>query len=193
MVWYMTENKCRILFSPDTHTTMLAIVPLVNSELAGADILASPDTMRRFLDEHGWTGRRDGDEEELDSVRALRSRIRRLWTLLDQEGALVGEVNALLAETQASPWLTRHPEAPYWHLHFNRASDPLADRIGAETAMAFAEIIRAGETSRLKYCAAPDCAAVLIDLSRNRSRIFCDTGNCGNRLHVAAYRARKRS
>jgi predicted RNA-binding Zn ribbon-like protein len=33
---------------------------------------------------------------------------------------------------------------------------------------------------------------VLTDLSRNRSRIFCDTGNCGNRQHVAAYRQRQR-
>ncbi|MDT5066973.1 MAG: hypothetical protein QOK02_3128, partial [Mycobacterium sp.] len=23
------------------------------------------------------------------------------------------------------------------------------------------------------------------------SRLFCDTGNCGNRLHVAAYRERR--
>jgi predicted RNA-binding Zn ribbon-like protein len=32
---------------------------------------------------------------------------------------------------------------------------------------------------------------VLVDLSRNRSRMFCDTGNCGNRQHVAAYRERR--
>jgi len=29
------------------------------------------------------------------------------------------------------------------------------------------------------------------DVSRNRSRMYCDTGNCGNRQHVAAYRARQ--
>ena len=33
-------------------------------------------------------------------------------------------------------------------------------------------------------------APVLVDLSKNRSRRFCDTGNCGNRQHVAAYRER---
>jgi hypothetical protein len=32
-----------------------------------------------------------------------------------------------------------------------------------------------------------DCKPVM-DLSRSRSRIFCDTGNGGNRRHVAAYR-----
>ena len=58
-------------------------------------------------------------------------------------------------------------------------------------AMALADLIRGGELRRLKICAAPDCDAVLVDLSRNRSRIFCDTGNCGNRQHVAAYRERQ--
>lgn len=58
--------------------------------------------------------------------------------------------------------------------------------------MALADLIRAGELRRLKICAAPDCDAVLIDLSRNRSRMFCDTGNCGNRQHVAAYRERRK-
>lgn len=73
------------------------------------------------------------------------------------------------------------------------ASDaPLADRLGAETAMVFADLVRTGEQRRLKTCAAPDCDAVLVDLSRNRSRMFCDTGNCGNRQHVAAYRERLR-
>jgi predicted RNA-binding Zn ribbon-like protein len=33
---------------------------------------------------------------------------------------------------------------------------------------------------------------VLVDLSKNSSKRYCDTGNCGNRTNVAAYRARKR-
>jgi predicted RNA-binding Zn ribbon-like protein len=32
---------------------------------------------------------------------------------------------------------------------------------------------------------------VFVDLSRNRSGKFCDTRNCGNRQHVAAYRERR--
>jgi predicted RNA-binding Zn ribbon-like protein len=188
----MTELKRGALFSQDTLTTLLALAPLVNSELGGPDVLESTETLRSFLDEHGWTGRRDGDEAELEAMRALRTRISALWALLDNEEALVAEINSLLATTRANPWLTRHSEAPYWHLHFNQPDDPLAERIGAEIAMAFAEIIRSDEISRLKQCAAPDCSAVLVDLSRNRSRMFCDIGNCGNRMHVAAYRARLR-
>ena len=58
-------------------------------------------------------------------------------------------------------------------------------------AMALADPIRVGSLRRLKICAARDCTAAVMDLSRNQSRIFCDTGNCGNRLHVAAYRERR--
>jgi predicted RNA-binding Zn ribbon-like protein len=58
--------------------------------------------------------------------------------------------------------------------------------------MALAFIIVAGERDRLRRCAAPGCGRAFIDLSRNRSRRYCDSRTCGNRLHVAAYRARQR-
>ncbi len=59
--------------------------------------------------------------------------------------------------------------------------------------MALAFVIAAGERYRLATCAAPDCDRVLVDLSRNRSHRYCDSRTCGNRLHVAAYRARQRT
>ena len=59
--------------------------------------------------------------------------------------------------------------------------------------MAFLDLIRADALDRLRICAADDCQDVLVDLSRNHSKRYCDTGNCGNRTNVAAYRARKRA
>jgi predicted RNA-binding Zn ribbon-like protein len=56
--------------------------------------------------------------------------------------------------------------------------------------MAFADLIRFGELARLRYCAAPDCDDVMIDLSKNRSRRFCSL-TCANRVNVAAYRSRR--
>jgi predicted RNA-binding Zn ribbon-like protein len=57
--------------------------------------------------------------------------------------------------------------------------------------MAMIDVIRADEMSRLGVCAQDDCDGIVLDLSRNRSKIFCDTA-CSNRAAVAAYRARKR-
>jgi len=58
--------------------------------------------------------------------------------------------------------------------------------------MAMIDVIRMGELSRLRVCAGHNCNHVIIDLSKNRSRRFCESG-CGNRANVAAYRARVRS
>jgi predicted RNA-binding Zn ribbon-like protein len=57
--------------------------------------------------------------------------------------------------------------------------------------MGLAELVVAGESERMRSCAAPPCRNVFVDLSRNRSRRYCDSRTCGNRLHVAAYRARR--
>jgi predicted RNA-binding Zn ribbon-like protein len=59
--------------------------------------------------------------------------------------------------------------------------------------MALAQVVAVDEIDRLRVCEAPDCQAVLLDLSRNRSKRYCDARTCGNRLNVAAYRERKRS
>jgi predicted RNA-binding Zn ribbon-like protein len=180
-----------MIFSHDTEITLRDACVLVNSNRVDGEQLGDQTALDEFLTASGWTGRRDRDDAELVDVHGLRDRLGRIWDVADDEEHTVARVNALLSDTQASPWLTRHPEMPEWHLHLASDRDPLAQRMGAEMAMALADLIRAGELRRLKVCAAPDCDAVLVDLSRNRSRIFCDTGNCANRQHVAAYRERR--
>src|SRR4030095_5663457 len=127
--------------------------------------------------------------EELESVRALRPRLRRFWTVADRDEA-AALVNEILGEADARPYLARHDEWD-WHLHVTRPDAPLADRVADEDAMAFFDLIRADALGRLRICAAEDCEDVLVDLSKNYSKRYCDTGDCGNRTHVAAYRARQ--
>jgi predicted RNA-binding Zn ribbon-like protein len=180
-----------MIFSHDTELTLRAACILINTDRVDGERLADMAALDEYLDGFGWTGRRDRDGAELASVRGLRERLGTIWAVAEDEERTVDLVNALLSETRAAPWLTRHPEMPEWHLHLASVQDPLWQRMGAEMAMALADLIRIGELRRLKVCAASDCEAVLVDLSRNRSRMFCDTGNCGNRQHVAAYRERR--
>lgn len=191
MTLTVTGVMRQMIFTHDTELTLRAACVLINSDRVDGDQFADLAGLDAYLTEFGWTGRRDRDGEELAAVHRLRTRVGRIWECADDEERTVGQVNALLADTQAAPWLTRHAEMPEWHLHLASIHDPLAQRMGAEMAMALADLIRGGELRRLKVCAAPDCAAVLFDVSRNRSKIFCDTGNCGNRQHVAAYRERR--
>jgi predicted RNA-binding Zn ribbon-like protein len=181
----------QMIFSHDTELTLRAACALVNTDRVDGERLGDQRALDEYLNGFGWTGRRDHDEAELAAVHRLRARLGRIWQAADDEVRAVGQVNALLSDTHAAPWLTRHQEMPEWHLHLASIHDPLAQRMGAEMAMALADLVRGGELRRLKVCAAPDCDAVLLDMSRNRSRIFCDTGNCGNRQHVAAYRERR--
>ena len=180
-----------MIFTHDTELTLRAACVLINTERVDGEQLGDLAALDTYLDSFGWTGSRDHDSAELKSVHRLRERLGNIWAAADDEEGAVAQVNALLSDTEAQPWLTRHPEMPDWHLHLASVHDPLWQRMGAEIAMALADLIRAGELRRLKVCAAPDCEAVLTDLSRNRSRMFCDTGNCGNRQHVAAYRERR--
>lgn len=175
-----------MLFAHDAEVSLLAAVTLVNSE-DDPDLMATIPNLDAFYAEFQYSGRRDGDRAELDAVRRLRPTLRELLTC-DLERA-VELVNAMLADTVALPQLVRHDEWD-WHLHAVDPSAPLPTRIIVETAMAMVDVIRADELSRLGHCADPECAGVVLDLSRNRSKRFCTT-TCGNRNAVAAYRARQ--
>jgi predicted RNA-binding Zn ribbon-like protein len=178
-----------VLFAHDTTAALTVATDLVNTERDGEDFLPDVATLEAFLDQRHVT--RDGPVD-LAAVKALRPRLREIWRA-DNPADLAARVNSLLRDSDARPWVVDHGGGWGWHLHVTEPAAPLAHRIGAQSGFAFADLIRLRETERLRVCDAADCDAVLIDLSRNRSRRYCDTGNCGNRQHVAAYRARLRT
>jgi predicted RNA-binding Zn ribbon-like protein len=176
-----------VLFAYDTEAALRAAIALVNSAV-DPDTLTDISQLDAWYEEHGFTGRRDSDLAELESLRALRPVLRELLTAgRDRAAALV---NSLLAEAQAVPQLRRH-DGLDWHIHAVPADAPLARRMAVEAAMAMIDVIRADELSRLSVCADERCEGLVLDLSRNRSRRFCST-TCANRNAVAAYRARAR-
>jgi predicted RNA-binding Zn ribbon-like protein len=176
-----------MLFTHDTEVSLAGVAALVNTDQPDGDELPDVAALDAFVRQWGWTGERRRDQRELDEVRALRPKLRRLWDL-DEDGT-VRLVNDMLLEARALPQLVKHDEWDY-HLHATRSDAPLADRMAVEAAMAMVDVIRQKELSRFQLCAADDCQDVLVDLSKNRSRRFCSTG-CSNRTHVAAYRARR--
>ncbi len=176
-----------MLFAHDTEVALSAAAALVNTESEGT--LATLDDLDAFVAHWGWTGSRRHTGAELAAVQELRPRLRQVWHA-DKDGA-VEIVNALLREASALPQLAKHDEWDY-HLHATRPDQPLAQRMAVEAAMGFVDVIRTDQLDRLRICAADDCEDVLVDLSKNRSRRFCESG-CGNRVNVAAYRARKKA
>jgi len=175
-----------MIFAHDAEVALVAAAALINTAV-GEDALRTPADLDRFVADYEWTGSRTHDDAELAAVRALRPGLREIWTA-DEDAAVVG-INTLLAVAHALPQLVRHGNWGY-HLHATSAGAPLATRMAVEAAMALVDVVRGGELARLRVCAADDCDHVLIDLSKNRSRRYCEFG-CGNRANVAAYRARK--
>lgn len=73
-------------------------------------------------------------------MRRLRDRLRDLWLVTDRN-EVAALVNALLADADAAPYLSKHDELD-WHLHVTRPDASLAHRIGAEAAMGFLDLVR---------------------------------------------------
>lgn len=184
-----------MVFGYDVEASLAATAQLVNTlpllSDSGDDELKTMTQLDDFISENRYSGERTHNAAELEGVRSIRESLRALWTTERTED-LVELVNGMLKSSRALPQLVRH--GPWgWHLHAATDDSPLADRILVEAAMAWVDVIRSDEIERMRICAADDCEAVLVDVSRNRSKRYCDVGNCGNRANVAAYRARQTS
>lgn len=180
------------------HDSILALgaaVALVNTDdrHAGVDALTTVEALTRYLDDQRISGERAGTEAELRAVRRLRTRIREVFEAADRRDRdrVVADLNRLISDAGALPHMVEHDGEPL-HLHFTPPDAPVHHRLGAEMAISLARVVCDSGLDRLRICESPDCDSVLVDLSRNRSRRYCDT-QCANRQHVAAYRARSRS
>jgi predicted RNA-binding Zn ribbon-like protein len=175
-------------FAPDTEVALRSVVGLINTAESDVDGLLTLADLDGFLARERFTGSRTHTQGELRSVRQLRTALRAIWTA--DEDRAVELVNNILRNARALPQLVKHDHWDY-HLHATTPEAPLAERLAVEAAMALVDVLRSSELDRLRVCASPDCRAVVLDLSRNRSRLYCDTGNCANREHVRAYRQRR--
>jgi len=98
-------------------------------------------------------------------------------------------VNGLLRRGRALPQLVRHDGWDY-HVHATPPDAPLPTRIAVESALAVLDLVRGKALDRLRLCAMDDCEDVVVDLTKNHSRLYCSNA-CTNRAAVRAYRARR--
>lgn len=159
---------------------------------AAGEELATLEDVLAFCRRHRVENLGSAAGEDIGRLRAFRAELDAIATACetgDEAGAIAG-LNPLLARTGAVPQIVAHDgRGP--HIHVSRAGAPVADRVAAHCAMGLAELVVAGQADRLRSCASPDCRDLFLDLSRNRIRRYCDSRTCGNRQHVAAYRARR--
>ncbi|MET9894877.1 CGNR zinc finger domain-containing protein [Streptomyces sp. NPDC006465] len=181
-----------MLITHDTRCALDAVVDLVNTapEDETADGLADVPSLADFVRRNDISDVGVLSEHDLAAVRNVRGRFAGVFAAEDPRVA-ASLINELVAAAGTTPRLTDH-DGYDWHVHYFAPGASVADHLAADCGMALAFFVVAGEQERLRRCEAPDCRRAFVDLSRNRSRRYCDSRTCGNRLHVAAYRARRK-
>ncbi|MGV9357059.1 CGNR zinc finger domain-containing protein [Streptomyces misionensis] len=182
-----------MLITHDTRCALDTVVDLVNTapeDETAADALPDVPALADFIRKHEISDVGVLSQADLSGVREIRARFAAIFEAADARSA-AGLINELVAAAGTTPRLTDH-DGYDWHVHYFAPGASVADHLAADCGMALAFFVVAGEEERLRRCEAPDCRRAFVDLSRNRSRRYCDSRTCGNRLHVAAYRARRK-
>ncbi|MFW6084226.1 MAG: CGNR zinc finger domain-containing protein [Gemmatimonadota bacterium] len=109
-------------------------------------------------------------------------------TLLDADQRL-----ALLPDADGSiswQWNGREEGTPAEKIDQGDLDAAATRRIVGGLARSAADLLTTGELARVKICDAHDCGWFFVDVSRNKSRRWCDMAGCGNRAKAQRYRER---
>jgi predicted RNA-binding Zn ribbon-like protein len=175
-------------FNHYTDYCVQAAADLVNTQgsISGNEFMGTPEAVEEFLVEHHFSAPYVATEADIAELHRVRDRLREIFLAPDHTTSAT-ILNQLLAELEVQPYLTDHDGT--WHLHYAPEEASLGQRVGATTAMGLASVIGEYGFERLGVCSADNCKDVFVDMSRNRSRRYCNE-ICSSRMNVAAYRAR---
>jgi predicted RNA-binding Zn ribbon-like protein len=183
---------------------------LLNSFLApldtSADLLRNPELLRAWFATSGvvpsaLAAQMAGfTSEELQrtavEVRALREWFRELvlrWAAVGPDGARgidLEHLNALLSKGRLQQTVSHGVEG--FVLQTSRAIDgPSA--VLAEAAASCVNLLVTHRNEEVRKCENPACSLWFVDIKRGPRRRWCSMAVCGNRMKVAALRARQRS
>jgi predicted RNA-binding Zn ribbon-like protein len=170
---------------------MQSAADLVNTRghPSGNEYMGTPELAKEFLLGHDFSGVTRVSADDLAELHSVRGRLEEVFYAPD-EATATGLINDLLEEYEVKPSLTDHDGR--WHLHYAPEDSPVGRRVSAAVVMGLAALIADYGFDRFGICAADNCGDVFVDMSRNKSRRFCNDV-CSSRTNVAAYRARAKA
>lgn len=170
---------------------MQAAADLVNTRghPSGNEYMGTPELAEQFLLAHDFSGITNVTNEDLAELHSVRERLEEVFYAPD-EATATRLINDLLEEYEVKPYLTDHDGR--LHLHYAPKDSPVGRRVASDVVMGLAALIADFGFERFGICAAADCGDVFVDVSRNKSRRFCNDA-CSSRTNVAAYRARAKA
>ena len=98
--------------------------------------------------------------------------------------------NDYLAETMMRSQIVKAEDGFYWDMTGNKAK---LDWILNPVIRSAAELLISEKFRRIKKCADPICGWLFLDISRNRSRRWCDMRDCGNRAKAKRFYKNKKT
>jgi predicted RNA-binding Zn ribbon-like protein len=102
--------------------------------------------------------------------------------------AALATLNAFLAESQVHGQIVRSNGA--FEVRF-RPEDDMALPLWRLTDSA-ARLLLSSERENVRECPGHECGWLFLDTTKNHSRRWCDSADCGNKARVRAYAERKR-
>ena len=123
----------------------------------------------------------------------LREAIYRIFTITlkgqspAQEDLAV--FNNHLAEAMMRSQIVKTQEGFYWDMSGNKTK---LDWILNPVIRSAADLLVSEDIRRVKKCADPTCGWLFLDISRNRSRRWCDMADCGNRAKAGRFYKKKK-
>jgi predicted RNA-binding Zn ribbon-like protein len=152
------------------------------------ELLPDAAALARFLDDRGLHPAAGAPTAaDVHAVHALRRTLRTLLEEPDTSRA------ATLTTAAGGLELIRDSDGRWqWQVHA-RSGASLADELALLTGTALLAALRTLGPDRFRHCAAPTCDGMFVDTSRAGRRRYCVPEVCGNRVNVAAHRARRRA
>lgn len=152
------------------------------------ELLVDASVVQRFLTRHGLEDAAAvAGDADLEWLRELRGRLARAWDAADDARA-VEQLNAILAEANAQPWLSNQGGPP--RFRYDRAGLPIRAFADAFAARALLDEIARGGWARFGRCEARPCRCVFIDRTRSKVRRYCGR-LCADRAAHQAFRRRR--
>ncbi len=148
------------------------------------DRLPDAAALRRWADFVGLEDVGPEDEADLAEVRRLRERIHRVVQPLAvgerPRDADVATLRRALVRVVARAEVVSV-------LPLELAAAGLVDRL----SLAAWSLLEKEDARRLRQCAAGDCGWLFLDRTKNASRVWCSSADCGNRVRVRRHSARR--
>ena len=126
----------------------------------------------------------------LSRAREFREALNALALAIEQQKppppAVLATISDRLADAYAHGRLVPHDGALQW---ISSTEDDL-DRVLWEISRAAGRLVLSPRLSKVRSCAASDCAWWFVDDTKNHSRRWCDMKICGNREKVRRFRSK---